>query len=86
MFYPEQSRSLTLEQLIQSGPSSGPEGPAQQVGLPYSEGVRQPRSCGGQPRARVPGRTEFLDARPFQRVDETLQFRRQLDFVPQLRE
>jgi hypothetical protein len=38
MFYPEQSHSLTLEQLIQSGLSSGLEGTAQQVGLPYSEG------------------------------------------------
>jgi hypothetical protein len=51
------------------------------------EGVRQLRPLVRRAtRARVPERTEFLDARPFQRVDKTLQFRRQFDFVPQLRE
>jgi hypothetical protein len=37
------------------------------------------------PRARVPGRTEFLDARPFRRMDNALQFRRQHSFVPESR-
>jgi hypothetical protein len=47
------------------------------------EGVRQPRPLVRRAsHARIPKRTEFLDARPFQRVNETLQFRRQFDFVP----